>query len=195
MGVLINISLLKEYLKEEGSKNDTLLTAVVTRASAIIEAYCCRTFGQATYTEFYDGSGTETLVLRNFPITLPPDIGAVTPTVLEAGTGLVVGEDPNASPAPDILIYKETGRLVGNNRVWQPLRRWYKVTYSAGFVSMPQGIVQACIDLCELILRERERSGIQSKTTGQQTVQYIRRLPDYSQQVLDQFRDPVFSRG
>ncbi len=46
-----------------------------------------RIYDSATYTELYDGSGTDTLILKNFPAT------SIT-SVKEYGTALAVGVDP-----------------------------------------------------------------------------------------------------
>lgn len=190
MGDLATIQKVKQYLgtgADVDTKDDTLLTRALDAAEDMIESYCGRVFAQATRTEYYDGSGSDKLLLRQHPITLPPDSGAVTPIVLEYGEALTVGEDPVA--VPDVLIVKETGLLVMTAGIWIPERRYYKITYSAGYLVVPVTIEQAAVDLACLILKEKIQVGIASKTTGQQTVNLIRTLPDYSQKALDLYRD------
>jgi hypothetical protein len=182
MSSLATIDQLKEYLGDVADKDDTLLTRIVAAASDMIENYCGRTFGSTAYAEFYDGTGTKTLYLRNFPI-----IG--TPIILENGGALSVGTDPTTSP--DVLIYPELGRLVRPWIMWLPYRNWYKVTYTAGFAAIPPVILQACLDVSALMLREKEHVGLSQKTSGTQTVTYIRKLPEQIQRGLDGYSDLI----
>jgi Phage gp6-like head-tail connector protein len=179
---LATIDQLKEYLGDGADKDDTLLTRIVAAASDVIENYCGRTFGSTAYAEFYDGTGTRTLCLRNFPI-----IG--TPVVLESGSALTVGQD--ASTAPDVLLYPEVGQLVRPWFYWLPYRNWYKISYTAGFAAVPPVILQACLDVSALMLREKEHVGLSQKTSGVQTVTYIRKLPEQIQRGLDGYADLI----
>ncbi len=52
----------------------TLLGNLVSAASAFIEKYCNRSFSETEATEYYDGSGTEVLLLRNYPISEVSDV-------------------------------------------------------------------------------------------------------------------------
>ena len=185
---LATIDQLKEYLGDASDKDDTLLTRLVSAATDAIENYCGRTFASTVYTnEMYDGTGTQTLQLRNFPII------SVT-TLKEAGSVLTTGTDPNGSPAPDALIYAEEGQLIRPWFYWLPYRRWYSVTYTAGYATVPAGIVQACLDLSALMLREKEHIGMSSKTAGQQIVSYRGDLPKTIKNVLDGYSDLILGR-
>lgn len=185
---LATIDQLKEYLGEASDKDDTLLTRIITAASDAIENYCGRTFTSTLYTaEMQDGTGTKTLQLRNFPII------SVT-SLLEGGSALVVGTDPNGSPTPDALIYAEEGQLVRPWFIWLPYRRWYSITYTAGYATVPGDVIQACIDLSALMLREKEHVGMSSKTAGQQIVSYRGDLPKYIRDTLDGYSDCTVGR-
>ena len=185
---LATIDQLKEYLGDASDKDDALLTRIVSAATDAIENYCGRTFAATVYTsELYDGTGTQSLQLRHFPII------SVT-TLLEAGNPLTTGLDPNASPSPDALIYAEEGQLVRPWFYWLPYRRWYSVTYQAGYATVPAGIVQACLDLSALILREKEHIGMASKTAGQQIVTYRGELPKTIKAILDGYADLTLGR-
>lgn len=189
MGLLTTIDKVKEFLTETSDKDDLRLTACLTRASAIIEKYCRRTFLQTTYTgEMYDGTGTDVLTLRHFPI-----VG--TPTVLESGSAMVVGTDPAASPTPEVLVYATEGQLIRNFYTWLLYRNYYKVTYNAGFAAIPQEIVEAAIEMTLIMLKEKERAGLAQHTTGAVTSTYIRTLPQASQWALDLHRDLTLGRA
>lgn len=189
--MLTTIDKVKEFMGgQESDKDDLRITSCLTRASAFIERYCRRTFLQATYTgEMYDGSDTDTLTLLNFPI-----IG--TPTVLEAGAALVVGTDPAVTANLDVVVMAREGRLrrmAAKWYSWPPHN--YKVTYDAGFTSVPDEIVEAAIELTLVMLKEKERAGLAQHTTGAVTSTYIRTLPESSQRALDLHRDLILGRA
>jgi hypothetical protein len=186
--MLTTIDRLKEALGEKSDLDDVRLTRLLTAASEYIEAYCGRDFLSVSHTEYHDGTGTDSLLLRHYPI-----IG--TPAVLESGTALAVGQDPSANPPPEVLIYPEEGRLVRNFGVWYGYHNYYKITYTAGYATVPAAIVQAAIDLASLMAREKDRVGIAATTVGQNTAQLTRALPEHSQRALDLYRDPTVGRA
>lgn len=174
------IDQLKEYLGDLSDKSDVLLTRIVDAATAAIQSYCGRDFTSASYVEYYDGSGTNTLILNQYPIiTLT--------SLLEGGSALTTGQDASASP--DVLFYPETGRLVRPWFIFLPYRNWYKATYTAGYATVPADIIQATLDLSAIILREKDRVGLTQKTAGTQTVTYSRKLPDHIREMIDGYAD------
>lgn len=65
---LTNISLVKSLLNIVGTSQDAWISSLQAAAEAVVESYCNRKFEKATYTEFYDGSGQKTLILRQTPV-------------------------------------------------------------------------------------------------------------------------------
>ena len=57
---------------------DTRLNLLITRISAMIEERLHRTIGLTTYTDYYSGTGTAKLVLRNRPVVTNTIIGTLT---------------------------------------------------------------------------------------------------------------------
>ena len=68
-GALTSAANVKTYAGITSSDDDTLIGSLVTRATSAIERYCDRTLRSATYREFYDGTGTNDLALKEYPIT------------------------------------------------------------------------------------------------------------------------------
>lgn len=179
---------LKDWLGEEGDKADDRLTAFLTRGSAFVNTYCRRTFESTTYTdELYDGSGTDVLLLNAWPATAVASLA-------EYGSALTVGSDPSANP--DVLLYGDEGMLVRPGGIFIRGRRWYKVTYTAGYASdnMPAVVLEAALNYAALLNKEKDRVGMNSKTMGQQITSYTRELPELVRQGLDHYRDLSFSR-
>lgn len=181
---------LKDYLAIADDKGDGRLTTALGRGSDLVKAYCRRPLESATYTgELYDGSGTDTLQLRNFPIISLASLK-------EGGVALTFGTDPSAGDY-DALWYAEEGHLVRPFGCWMPLRRFYFVTYDAGYTAgtMPPIVEQAAYEYAALVNIEKDRIGMNSKTLGQQQTQYTKELPKHIREGLDYYRDVAMIRG
>lgn len=180
---LATLDQLKEYLSIVDNVRDVFLQNCLNRADDYIRTYCGADFTQQIYTELYDGTGSDTLLLDHLPIATSP-----LPVVLEFGKSLVVGTDPSATPQPDVLVYPKTG-LVRPYNLFMPYRGWYKVTYTAGYAAIPSIVQQASLDGASLIMREPERLGLASKSTERHVVTFLRELPGMVRDGLDQYRD------
>lgn len=127
-------------------------------ALKIIENYCNRTFGQATYTnEEYKGSGTEYLNLRNYPI--------VTLTKVEENYGSVAVASWSEVTA-NVYALKPSGQIYTENGFFR-VERMYRVTYTAGYASLPAD-VQYCVDTLSAHLNKMQSSaGLKKETLGE----------------------------
>lgn len=66
---LTSLSALKTYLNVSTTTDDTLMEALVDRASDKVETYCGRKFITRAYREWRDGYGKPQIVLRQRPVT------------------------------------------------------------------------------------------------------------------------------
>jgi hypothetical protein len=187
---LTTLQRFKDWLGVEDDTDDERMSLMLSAASAFVESYCQRTFGSATYTEYYDGSDCDMLTLRQWPIISLTGI-------YEGGSAvsLASGEDPYANPAPEIVIYKEEGRLVRPFSAFFGYRRYYKVVYVAGYATIPADLIDATLCVATVMLREKDRAGIASKTRGQETAQLMRSVPESAQRTLDRYRDMTIGRA
>ena len=83
MGDLSTVARYKTYAGITGTSKDTLLAAILTRASAGIERYLRRTLTATTYKSWYNGLGTLNLRLDQYPILA---IYRVSPSSSTVGT-------------------------------------------------------------------------------------------------------------
>lgn len=68
-GDLVQLATVKNWLGVASSADDALLSALITQISRAIYNYMNRSFVlPANVTEAYDGSGRESLILRNWPV-------------------------------------------------------------------------------------------------------------------------------
>lgn len=155
-GDLTTVLKVKSFLGIENTTDDAKLADLVTRCSAAIATFLSRAIATTTFTEKYDGNGSDVLMLRNYPLasvsSLTVDGAAVTASadgLTNYGFGL-----------GDTYIF-----FVGG--VFPRGRRNVAITYSAGFSSVPTDIEQACIEMVADRYKLPSRIGEKSKALPQ----------------------------
>lgn len=87
---LTTVDALKADLGDATATNDSLYDSMILRASAVIDAYCHRTFARQTYTEILPGYGNVSLRLAEAPVSEVTSVvwdgGAITDYVLDNAT-------------------------------------------------------------------------------------------------------------
>ena len=155
-----------------GSLSDATLNLYIAEVSALISEWVGREFALTAYTEYYSGSGTPLLVLNQRPVTVVTNVWedidgywGTSPDAFDADP-LVAGV--NYALVPDQSDGSSRAGLVQNLRgVWR--KRWtyatglltpqltsgmgnYKVSYTAGFSTIPKDI-EMCCNLAIALLR------------------------------------------
>ncbi len=173
---LTSLSNLKQYLNVTTSDEDAFLTLLLAGVEAEFLSLVMRNIEQASYTEYLDGPGGVEpvclyLSLTNYPVRATP-----APVVYEDPDGNW-GSPSGSFPAPALTSgtdyalvldsadgsYSESGRLYRINRAWPYLYRrrgWtlgttpdgvqgcVKVTYTAGYPTVPADIQDAIYQTC-----------------------------------------------
>lgn len=166
----------KDYLGVDHSKQDGILIELINEVSDDCERYCNRTFFLATYTaEKYNGDGTDTLLVANYPIT--------TVTELKLYTGAA------AELAANYTIYHEYGKVVLAPGLYFPVsNREVSITYSAGYntiAALPMSLRMAVVRAVAFKFREQDQSrlGLTSLAQGDQIQSFT--LDRYPRAVLE----------
>jgi predicted transglutaminase-like cysteine proteinase len=179
-GDLTTLVAVKAKLRVTGTGDDAMLGTMITQASQFIQAWLNRTFASASYTETRDGTGTQTMMFANYPVTavasLTVDDLAVPPASNTTNTG-----------------YRFTAhRLHLNNDVFTRGFGNMTVTYTAGYTSTPPEIDGACADFVAYKYRELERIGHSSKSIQSETVAFITAdMPAGVKTILNNYRNVV----
>lgn len=163
----------KEVLKITDVDRDSLITNIINRSYKILETYLGRVMKSATYTEYYDGDGSETLLLEQYPI--------ISVTSLYDDPERVFGSDTLLDPS-NYLIYKERGsiKLYNDESVFMCGLQNIKVIYVAGYATMPGDLEDACIQMAETIFNRVTTGGFDQATLGQESQQYDKDLIPYN---------------
>lgn len=159
--MLTSLANLKAYLGITVTTDDTLLTALITRESARIEAWLSRTLASTSYSRVFNGNGGRLLLLPDYPVT------AVSSLTID-------GVTVPASSGVDVAGY-----VFNNDAIFLRDYRFMKgvqnvaVSYTAGYETTPLDVEQSCIELAALSYKNRERLGLSSKGLAGETTSFI----------------------
>ena len=154
MANILDKSDVKNFLgiPSAASADDTLITTIIAQIEAEIKTYCKRKYFQATsLTEYYDGDGTDILLLKEYPI--------VSVTSLYDDTDRVYGSDTKIGSA-DIIIYGDEGYIRLDGLSFTKGEKNIKITYKAGYgtgtgeTAMPEDLKLALVMLASAVYLE-----------------------------------------
>lgn len=173
----IKVKLFLRIASEE-QQHDELLKLLIAQCSRFIEEHCRRRFKKAQYTEVYDGDGTPTLFLDNYPVI--------------SVSGLSI--DSVAYDSSDYVVYSEGRIRLVDGSVFTRGDQNVQVTYEAGYESVPEDVEMCCVELVAAKFKQidSDRIGISSQSFGDQSVSFLEsELTDKIKNVLNRYRKPA----
>jgi hypothetical protein len=149
---LTTLARVKQFIELSGSDDDDLINNLIASVSSEIQGWLDRAIVQATATdEKIDSIGDNVISTRFYPII---SISALT----ENGTALVEDTDFEIEEQD-----KERGQIArisgGYASSWASGTRIVKVTYSHGYASIPDAIIQAANELVAYDYRQSKPGG------------------------------------
>jgi len=134
------LAAVREYLNLPTNEvdRDTFIENLINRSYKVLEAYIGKTIKSATYTEYYDGDGTDTLLVDQWPII---SITSLNEDVSRDFLG------DTAIDATDILIYAKEGRIVlyADEYAFSIGKQNIKIVYVAGYADIPADLALAAL--------------------------------------------------
>ena len=156
------------------------LQRLVTAVSNWMQTWMSRTIRSMAYTETQDGHGGNRLVLGNAPVT------AVSSVVID---GQTIPPSPGFGQAG--FVFTSTAVIL-TGYAFNRGDANVVVSYTGGFAATPPDLEQACLELCSLRWKERDRIGHMSKTLAGETVAFmVKDFPPDVKTYLDQFKNVV----
>ena len=154
-GDLCEIADVQAWTGSNSPSAETILARLITAASRMVANYCGRsTFSASSYTDTYDGSGREFMLLRQWPVISVESIA-----LLECGAPAVITDSTQfALEAPIPSGSNQRLTLLGFQRFPRG-RGNVQVTYTAGYASVPFDVAQATIELVGEAYKRKERIG------------------------------------
>lgn len=147
---------------------DNLIIRKINQATRAIEAYCGRRFLETTYTgEEYAATGIDELVLRQRPVSTLSSF-SVRDTSLNQSDWETIDTD--------LYFLDNSGTSGVLNLLFNANGRWnrYKVTYTAGYATIPEDLAEACVSLACFYVQNSDGGdiGVASKKEGQREIRY-----------------------
>lgn len=143
---------------------DNLIIRKINQASQLIENYCQRSFKSAPYIEYYDGSGTQELMLRQRPVTVL--------TSVEARNTSLNDNDFSSVPTDQYFLDTNAGIINALSWFWGRYSRW-RVTYTAGYATIPSDLAEAAATLAAYLTTHTTPGLIEQQVKeGQREVRY-----------------------
>lgn len=193
---LTTAATIKTLLGMSDNSLDDVLAVLIPQADAIIKRYLQREIEQATYTEYYSGSGSQSLLLNQIPVQSivsvhedrdgyfgEGDAAFSSATTLLAGTDYVLRKD-----AATAVETSQSGILYRIGQSWpRPASRLrgqltsspglslgnIKVVYIAGWATIPADIQFAANRLVTSMLESRKHAGhLQSESIEDYSYSY-----------------------
>lgn len=148
--------------------DDDFVKRKINQATEMIEGYCGRRFAETTYTdEKYDGTLTDSLVLKNRPIKSDGSL------VLKGRNGATSDSSYDTIDSSFYFIDYDAGILDAISSFYVGYDRW-SVTYTAGYSTIPADLKEACATLAAYLAQNSLGTGnISSKQEGSRKVDYF----------------------
>lgn len=173
---LVAVADLKTYLAITSSTLDAKLTAVKADIEAMVKTYCGRDLlvPSTPYTEYYDGDGSQRLIVNQRPIISVTSIYLDPSSLFTAGT--LVPNLNSGSPAELISNQRQlnAGIIDLFSYAFYRGRRSVKITYSAGYATVPADLQRAVKLICAKAwkMQDLQMTGQISQQVGDKTVTY-----------------------
>lgn len=146
---MIPIEEYKRYLKIQNITYDEELQNIINAVETKVEQFLNRNLLAQNYVEYYDGSGSELLILRNIPVN--------SITKIEYYEGRVNNVDVWTEWTQDnqysrLLIPKEKHGIILEGGIFIKGIQNFRITYNAGYTTLPYDINLACKELVKIAL-------------------------------------------
>lgn len=180
MSDLTTVENVKSWLNISSGTDDQNIQRLITSTSEYIQSWLNRELLTQPYTETRDGTGGDTMVFADYPVT------AV--SLVQVGTTVY-------TLSPDGI---QTGYVFDDGSVTL-INGWFctgkknvKFAYTAGFAKVPPEIEQAVIEQIGLRYRERTRIGEASKSIAGEVVSFIQKdMTDSVKTILNNYRKVI----
>lgn len=176
---LTTLANVKLYLGITTTAADDVLQLLITAASQYVATFCNRIFQQQVYTEVYDGTGTQRLVVKQNPIV------EVTSVVV-----LGIAWLPVTDVFRNGFTFDVSGVLYGMGGYYFPrCLRAVNVTYKAGYLVPPFDLAEAVNEMVADKFKRRDNIGISARQIAGETISYTAGdVPKNAQSVLNLYQ-------
>jgi len=171
VNALVSLSDAKAFLKISGATEDTVIENMINRASIFANDYTQRLLLSRVNTDYYDGDGTGTLILNQYPVSTLSNLYDDVDRAFGAGTAINVSTDVYLDVNNGII------RLLNNAVAFMKGIANVKVVYTAGhtLANVPASIQEAVLLYVGNSYRSQylgQRFGATSEHVGDRSTTY-----------------------
>jgi len=171
VNALVSLADAKAFLKISGASEDTVVENMINRASIFANDYTQRLLLSRVNTDYYDGDGTGTIILNQYPVTTLSNLYDDVDRAFGAGTAINV--------SMDVVVDNNTGvlRLFNQAVAFNNGISNVKVIYTAGYIlaNVPASIQEAVLLYVGYSYRSQylsNRYGVTSEHVGDRSTTY-----------------------
>ena len=185
---LITLAQAKAFLKIPNgtTAEDVIISDLVNNASQQAAQYCGRRFVSETYTEYYDGDGSDKLIVKNYPI--------ISVTSLHDDTNRLFQSYSEIDVSANVLLESGAGivRLWNEYSAFSKGKANIKIVYVAGYTTIPYSLQHAALLIVMYTYKRQyqdQRIGLQSETIGDRNMTYSNEdIPKAAKTILDTYK-------
>jgi len=174
--MITNCSEVRNQFNVTINDDDGVLLPLIHAAQKYAENYCDTIIEAADVTEYQDGDGTDTVLLRNFPVN------SITSVYDDVGRDYAAA---SLIPAASYM-FESSGRLILENALFSFGRQNVKVVYNAGYADVPDDIKVAVANIT--FANYLEANGSINMVEGQEIVYRPAKLRSEALRILDLYK-------
>lgn len=190
---LCSLADVQAYTGDSTAGTGNVYTALIPKVSAAIEAYCARTFGQASYNETRNGNGADRIIVKNRPLTAVASVNVnglsipLAPDTVSFGfvfddSSIYIRAGRKLSPPP-------AGTLGGFPVCFERGIQNVVLAYTGGYATVPADVNQAACEWISFKTAKRGRPDKKNEVLAQQTVGFdLSGMPDMVKTLLQPYR-------
>lgn len=165
---LVTMAQTKLFMKITTGGDDSIIESFINKASIWANEYTGRYLLSRTVTDYYDGDGTGTLLLKQYPVTSITNIYDDVDRAFGGNTAIA---------AANMVINADDGivRLYKGSVSFSKGLQNIKAVYVAGYTVPPETVKEAVLFYIAHLYRRQyadQKFGVQSETIGDRTTTY-----------------------
>ena len=165
---------------------DDKIEDMIPAASRMLEKYIGHSLFETEYTEYYDGDGTNEIILDHYPVT---EIESIHDDLdREFGVDSEIDVEDAAFDSND---QKNVGlvRLFRGTSYFTTGVLNIKVVYTAGYATLPEDAEMACVQLVSWLLTRAASEGMGAATLGGKSETYeVDSIPMYIKRLVAPYK-------
>lgn len=186
---LVSFDLAKAFLKipDPATGDDELVKFWINSATDELERECDRQLASRLVTnEYQDGRGQNIILLRQFPVTAISELRIDGKSEFTDASTLI--------PATDYALTDDAQSVVFKRGYFPKGYRNIRVTYTAGYTTIPADLMNATLWLVHWYhhIRNAADIGRVSKSKEGETVSWSQKAPDYVKDTIARYKRTEF---